>query len=103
MLADPWMAKHIDETAPIKPKVSLSCEECMYKTNDLPWKIAKRRMRDHNHKHHRKDPNDNPVEALIADLTENTQQKTDVGKGPTLFKTVTWRLPTARQLEEKTH
>ena len=82
MLADPRIAKYGDGMAPIKSKVMLSCEECMYKTNYLPWKIVNRRMRDHKRKHHRKDHNDNPVEALIADLAEDTQQKTDMGKGP---------------------
>ena len=82
MLADPRLANHVVVTVPIKSKVSLSCEECMYKTNGLPWKIAKRRMCDQKRKRHRIDHNDNPVEALIADLAEDTKQKTDVGKGP---------------------
>ena len=36
MLTDPRIAKYIDGTTPIKSKITLSCEECMYKTNDLP-------------------------------------------------------------------
>ena len=39
-LADSRIAKPFEEKAPIKPTVSLSCEECTNRTNDLPWKMA---------------------------------------------------------------
>ena len=39
-LADSRIAKPLEEKAPIKPTVSLSCEECTNRTNDLPWKMA---------------------------------------------------------------
>ena len=39
-LADSRIAKPLEEKAPIKPIVSLSCEECTNRTNDLPWKMA---------------------------------------------------------------
>ena len=78
MLADPRIAKYGDGMAPIKSKVMLSCEECMYKTNYLPWKIVNRRMRDHKRKHHRKDHNDNPMEALTVDWAEDTKQNPEI-------------------------
>ena len=36
MLADPRIVKNEDGTTPINFKITLSCEECMYETNDLP-------------------------------------------------------------------
>ena len=80
LLADPRIAKHLEEMAPIKPKVSLSCEECTYRTNNLPWKMAKRRMLNHKRKHHHRDPNNNPVKALTKEFAEETEQRTNVGK-----------------------
>jgi hypothetical protein len=62
-LADQRIAEHLEELTPIKPKVSLSCKECTYRTNNLPWKMAKRRMRNHKRKTHHKDPNNNPSPA----------------------------------------
>ena len=31
-LADPRITEHLEEIAPITPKVSLSCEQCTYRT-----------------------------------------------------------------------
>ena len=39
-LADSRIAKPLAEKGPIKPTVSLSCEECTNRTNDLPWKMS---------------------------------------------------------------
>ena len=47
LLAYPRIAVHLEELAPIKPKVLLSCNESTYRTNNLPWKMAKRRMRSY--------------------------------------------------------
>ena len=87
MLTDPRIAKYIDGTTPIKSKITLSCEECMYKTNDLLWKTAKKRMPVHKRKRHPKDHNDNPMEALTADLAEDAKQNPDMDKGPNPIQT----------------
>ena len=84
MLADPRIANYIDGTTPIKSKIKLSCEECTYKTNDLPWKTAKKRMRDDKRKHHCKDHND--TEALIEDLAKDTKQNPNTNKGPNTIR-----------------
>ena len=47
LLAYPRIAVHLEELAPIKPKVLLSCNESTYRTNNLPWKMSKRRMRSY--------------------------------------------------------
>ena len=102
-LADPRIAKHLEEMASIKPKVSLSCEECIYRTNNLTWKMAKRRMLNHKCKHHHRDPNNNPVKALTKEFAEETEQRTNVGqgRGPIPLRRVTWRLSPARKLKKK--
>ena len=41
----PRVAEHHEEMSSIKPKVSLSCKECTYKTNYLPRRMARRRLR----------------------------------------------------------
>ena len=53
-------------------------------------------MRDHKRKHHSKDHNDNPVEALFVDLAEDTKQKTDMGKGLNPIQNSDLEIPTSK-------
>ena len=95
-MSEPRVAKYVDGTTPIKSKITMSCEECTHKTNNLPWKTAKKRMRVHKRKRHRKDHNDNPMEALTADLAEDAKQNPDMEKGPNR-RPATWRLLPAKE------
>ena len=58
-------------------------------------------MRDHKRKHHSKDHNDNPVEALFVDLAEDTKQKTDMGKGLNPIQNSDLEIPTSKMTGEE--
>ena len=84
---------------PINSKTMLSCEECTYKTNDLPWKTAKKRMPVHKLKRHRKDHNDSPMETLTADLAEDAKQNPDMDKGDNPIQTSDLETPASKREE----
>ena len=79
--------------------ITLSCKECTYETDSLPWKTAMKRMRVHKQKCHRKDHNDNPMETLTVDLVEDAKQNPDMDKGDNPIQTSDLESPASKREE----
>ena len=79
-MSNPGVVEHLEELTPIKPKVSLSCKECTYKTNYRPRRMAKRRLHNHRRKNHRRDPNNNPEKVIPDEIAWGSGAEEPQGK-----------------------
>jgi hypothetical protein len=81
-VTNPGVAEHLEELTLIKPKMSLSCRNCIYQTNYLTRSMAKRRLHNHRCKNHPRDPNNNPEMVVTIGMAREAVQRNHKGKVP---------------------
>ena len=82
-MADPRIAEQLEETAPIgtnQPQSVAVMQGVQYRTNNLPWKMTRRRMHNYKRKNHHRNPNNNLKKALTDEIAEETGQRTHKGR-----------------------